>query len=157
MPPSLRPLLTILLFAREIVRTTKAFRIDETRSVFLSLGVREIVDSTHCFRKSRLISNLSFQREDFLLWLRTTCFFLIDIAPPQTEVPQIVLQRFSDSTSKHVPANSTVHQTSTQLSSPSQLSTTAQQELSNDHQTLRSQPPRSQNRNVNSRCATIMI
>ena len=43
----LRPLLKILLSAREVLRTTKAFHVDETRSILPNLSCREIVDSSH--------------------------------------------------------------------------------------------------------------
>ena len=48
--------------------------IDEILSVSLSVGVREILDCTYCFRVSRLVSNLSFQREYVLLQLRNILF-----------------------------------------------------------------------------------
>ena len=62
----LGPLLEILLFAEGCFRTTETFHIDETRSVFLSLGIREIVDSSQRVSKSRFGSDLSFQRVYFL-------------------------------------------------------------------------------------------
>ena len=60
----LRPLLKILLFAREFLRTTKASQVDETRSILLSLSCREIVDGSYCISKSRLISYSSCQRKN---------------------------------------------------------------------------------------------
>ena len=62
----LRPLLKTLLRAREFLRTTNAFQVNETRSFLLTLSCREIVDGTHCISKSRLISNLSFQCENLV-------------------------------------------------------------------------------------------
>ena len=66
----LRPLLEILLLATELLRTTAAFHIDETRSVFPNLSCREIVDCSHCIGKSKLCCHLSSQREQLLLKLR---------------------------------------------------------------------------------------
>ena len=63
----LRPLLEILLFAREFLRTTQALHIDETRSVFPNLSCREIVDRSHCISESRFCSHLSSECEYLLL------------------------------------------------------------------------------------------
>ena len=59
----LRPLLKILL----VLRTTKAFQIDETRSVLPNF---ENVHRSHCVCESRFCGNVSSQREQLLLKLR---------------------------------------------------------------------------------------
>ena len=65
----LRPLLEILLFAREFLRITKAFHMDETRSFFPNMSCREIVDRSCCFSESRFCSHLSSECEYLLLQL----------------------------------------------------------------------------------------
>ena len=134
----LRTLLKILHSAREFLRTTKAFHVDETRSVIPDMSCSEIVDRSHCVGEPRFCSHLSSLRELFLLQLRNNLFHC-----------SCVLRHHScrNSTSNHGPANFTVHKTSQQLSSPGQLSTTTQRESSNDH-------PKLTLRNVNSRYVT---
>ena len=65
-----RPLLKLFHFAREFLRTTETFHVNETRSVFPNLSCRGIVDGTYCFCRSILI----FQRDDFLLELCDNLF-----------------------------------------------------------------------------------
>ena len=102
---------------REFLRTTTALRVNETRSVLLTLSCRAIVDGTYCFCKSRLVSNLSFQCANCLLKLcdnLSSSKFQIR----QTEqfvdfvfnFRQMLLLRFTraDSTNTRVPANFTV-------------------------------------------------
>ena len=50
-------------------RPKKAFHVNETRSILLTLSRRDIVYGSYCIVKSRLISNLSFQRENLLVKL----------------------------------------------------------------------------------------
>ena len=118
----LRPLLKIPLFAREVLRTTKAFHTDETRSVFPNLSCREIVDRSHCVGESRFCSNLSSQREQLLLKLSDNLF------PP----PAFHRTQARQATTVQQTSRST--KTSPKLRSHGQLSTATQQESSNDHQ-----------------------
>ena len=90
----LRPLLEILLTTSELLLTTEAFHIDETRSVFPNSSWREIVDCSHCTGKSRFCCHLSSESEQFLLKL-CNCSIVIDIAPSQNEVPQVLFLRFT--------------------------------------------------------------
>ena len=90
----LRPLLEIFLTTSELLLMTEAFHIDETRSVFPNLSWREIVDCSHCTGKSRFCRHLSYESEQLLLKL-CNCSIVIDIAPPQNEVPQVLFLRFT--------------------------------------------------------------
>ena len=66
----LRPLLKILFFAREFLRTTEALHINETRSVIPNLRCGKVVDRLYCICESRFCSNLSSESEQLLLKLR---------------------------------------------------------------------------------------
>ena len=100
-----RPLLKILLAAREFLRTTKAFHIDGTRSVLPNLSCREIVDRSRCIGTCSIVMDSSGHSR-FRVRLQTT-------APPAFHRTQV-----RQATKVQQPRSTREHDTTAEVSRP---------------------------------------
>ena len=133
----------------ELLRTTKAFHIDETRSVFPNLSCREIVDCSHCIGKSRFCCHLSSQREQLLLKLCNNLLHRHRHRSSTDRRSTGVPPAFRHTQTRQA---TTVHQASSQLRALGQLSTTT-----NNEPTILALPGRKKiTTSVNQRYVTMM-